>query len=211
MADSGGIALKGWGSFKKAIKPEHAGPIIEAHVGKALQLAGKILEAAQRKRIKTGMPPPNAPLTIAIKGSSKPLADRGDLFGANKSTAVAWNKVFVGVLATEGVYDIARTIHDGKVIPVTDKMRGLFTVLWMASIGSIEPSALTGRAAELWSRMPGGWHPLDENTKVIVIPARPWIKDTFEDPAIQKKVEKILNAAVKHAIKEIKDKAEGAT
>lgn len=44
-----------------------------------LELLGQQIVGEIRKRISRGIPPPNAPSTIAKKGSSKPLIDTGQL------------------------------------------------------------------------------------------------------------------------------------
>ncbi len=48
----------------------------------ALQLLGQRFVGEIQKRIANGIPPPNAPSTIAQKGSDKPLIDTGQLRSA---------------------------------------------------------------------------------------------------------------------------------
>jgi hypothetical protein len=48
----------------------------------ALGLLGVEAEGLMRQRIADGIPPPNAPVTIARKGSSTPLIDKGQLRGS---------------------------------------------------------------------------------------------------------------------------------
>lgn len=57
-------------------------------IGQALGLVGQRMESDFRNAIAHGIPPPNAPSTIAAKGSSKPLVDRGELRQAISSAVV---------------------------------------------------------------------------------------------------------------------------
>lgn len=57
-------------------------------IAQALGLVGLKMESDFRNAIAAGIPPPNAPSTIAQKGSSKPLVDRGELRQAIASSVV---------------------------------------------------------------------------------------------------------------------------
>lgn len=49
---------------------------------RSLALIGEQAVGLMKKRISDGIPPPNAPITIARKGSSTPLIDKGQLRGS---------------------------------------------------------------------------------------------------------------------------------
>ena len=147
----------------------------------------------------------NAALTRAIKGSAKPLVDNSDLFKAVTSKTLGVFKVFAGVLRTEGVYNIAKTLHEGVDIPVTKKMRSLFYVLWLASQdaadgGSRLKGAVGGRAAELFAKFQD-WKPLGVNTAVIRIPARRFLQGITKDPQLRTSVEEGWSHAIQRALK----------
>lgn len=149
----------------------------------------------------------NAELTKEIKGASVPLvggkADTGgiNLFQAISSTMLDDYTVFAGVKFVSEKYDVAATLHDGAVIPVTEKMRTMFRVLWWASEGSIDPAELTGRAAELWRLKKGGWYPLADSTNAIIIPGRPFIVRAFESGEIKREARRNWELAVQRALK----------
>jgi hypothetical protein len=199
------IGLKlgpGWKKFKKAIDPKELDKAMKRRMVQANKRIGKMAEAKMRKVISKGGFAPNAALTIAIKKSTLPLVDKGHtLFQAITSVAVDDHRVFVGVLKTDDVYNIAFALHEGANIQVTRKMRAMFYYLWQASEGKIAPSALTGSAAELWERNKT-WMPLKASTRVIVIPSRPFIKKTFEDGVLKRKAQDVWAQAVKNAIKD---------
>lgn len=191
----------GWGNLQKAWDGRRYQKRIRASMRKATMLVGKVAEKEMRQTIKDGGMAANADLTVAVKGSTKPLVDKGNLFKAITSQYQRDYSVFVGVLQASGSYDIAMTLHEGASIRVTPKMRGLFYVLWLASQGDIPPSELEGRAAELWARKPSGWHPLKDTTSVIVIPGRPFVKMTFAKPGLNAKAQAIWAAALAKAQK----------
>ena len=198
---------KGWKKLQQALEPGKANKIIRKHMRRATRLNGKVAERQIRDSIKSGKYVGNAPLTIALKGGDKPLVGTGNLFQAVTSKAITDLSVFIGILRTSEVFNIGVAIHQGVAIKVTKKMRGLFYVLWLASTGGIAPSALTGRAAELWAQMPGGWLPLKPGTKVITIPSRPFIKQAFDDPRLRTQAKTNWQQALKMAFKEIRETA----
>jgi len=101
----------------------------------------------------------NSWLTVAIKGSSRPLVDTGALVGSLIGRTLAWNVGEIGVLR-KGPHtrNIAVILHFGAKVPVTDKMRRYFH--WLASKN---PKV----------------KPLKKTTTVIVIPPRPFMESAL--------------------------------
>jgi hypothetical protein len=62
----------------------------------ALDVMGSTLATAMKRKITegAGVPPPNAPSTVAAKGSSRPLVDTGRMLGA-----ITWASIVGGVKA----------------------------------------------------------------------------------------------------------------
>ena len=199
---AGKVKLKGrWVGFKKAMDPRRLTPELQRSMKLATMRNGKYAERAVRKLLQEGIRPPNADLTIAIKGSAKPLVDTGfGIFQAITSVVVSDTEVFVGILRKDSSYDIGVALHDGVTIKVTDKMRWMFWALWQASMGKRDPNTLTGRAAELWSRRPGIWLPLRDSTVAIKIPPRPFLEAAFQDPELKRLVTKSWEKAIQSAI-----------
>jgi hypothetical protein len=194
---------KGWERMAKALDPKRFDAALRRHVPRATKLNGLLAVARMRQELRGGEFAKNADLTIMIKGSDKPLVDGGDLFQGISMEQVNDFTVFVGVKRTDKNYNIAKTIHDGVSIKVTPAMRNMFFMLWQASEGTIGPSALDGRAAELWSKHPGGWKPLKATTTVIVIPARPWTDRAFDDGVLKKQAQKNWEDAIAAALREV--------
>lgn len=184
--------------------PRKMDAAMRRHMRRASAINGKLAEAEARQVIRTSRNlQRNAPLTVALKGENKPLVGlTAELFRAITSKATSPNTVFVGVLRTDSVYNVAKTIHEGTTIPVTPAMRGLFFVLWKASTGDIDPSALTGRAAELWDQMSSGWKPLKKSTTAIVIPSRPFMDIAFESARLMKRAQTNWQKAFQTAVNE---------
>lgn len=198
---------RGWVQLDKALEPGPFKKAVLTHLHRASILNGKIAEAEIRNTIKRGHFIRNAPLTRAIKGGGKPLVGYrpgAQLFGSitSKSSKSAM-EVFVGVLKANEFYNVAYTLHQGVVIKVTEKMRGMFFVLWLASIGKKEPSELTGATRELWDQKPGGWMPLKKSTASIFIPPRPFITAALRRKSFQKTAKANWEKALAAAYKEV--------
>ena len=163
--------LTGLKALEVALDPARFDAASKKALRRATQLNGKVGERSMRQCIRAGVSPSNAALTQALKGGDKPLVDSGELFQAIASEVVSDSEVFIGVLRTNGAYNVAEIVHEGATIGVTAKMRGMFFYLWKASIGEMDPTKLTGRAAELFERFQD-WKPLLPSTTAIVIPAR---------------------------------------
>jgi hypothetical protein len=177
---------KQWVKLRKILEVSTAKPNVEKALSKATSVNGLFVRREIRTNIRTAKyaldRPGNAPLTSFIKGSTKPLVDRGELFKAISSRKLNPTTVEVGVKKGSPHVDIAVVTHEGAIIPVTKKMRGLFARLADVSAGKRSPNTLTGRALELWERRPeqGGWKALKAGTTAIKIPKRPYIKEVVE-------------------------------
>lgn len=149
----------------------------------------------------------NAALTRALKGDDKPLVGDGSLFQAiteRDNSQGERIEVFSGVLRTSDVYNIGATVHEGVVLQVTEAMRGLFFMLWVASQRQQEGRALpelTGRAAELFG-IYQNWYPLSAGTKAITIPPRRWIDMAFADAGLKRESQRNWGKAVQDTFRE---------
>jgi hypothetical protein len=162
--------------FLAAYDPKRFDMNLRRRMRMATELNGKVTERFQRQTIQSSSGlARNAPLTIAIKHSSKPLVHSGELFQGLTTQVIDDFTAITGIMRTNEKYDIAATITNGVKIKVTDRMRGMFFRLWLADQAG-SPDGLEGRALELWNAAGGaiGWKPLSESTSVIVIPPRPW-------------------------------------
>ena len=111
---------------------------------------------------------PNSPLTIARKGSSKPLIDKGDLVGSITYQIIDSDNVFIGVKKGKEA-NIAAVHEFGCTIKVTPKMR-----------------------AYLHHQ---GVH-LKPSTQMIYIPARPFLRPVLDSSDFRAKVAEIYIQAI---------------
>lgn len=194
---------KGWKRLEKAFDPKRFKAVARKHLRVAAGRNGKIAEGMVREQIKAnaGGFQKNADLTVALKGSGKnPLVDTArSLFQAITSIVVDDTTTFVGVPSRSDFYDVAVAIHDGASIPVSDKMRGMFFMLWRASVG--DDVTLTGRAKDLFAKSQD-WLPLKKSTEAIIIPGRPYMKQAFKNPELHKMARKNWEDAINAAMKE---------
>jgi len=193
--------------MEKALDPSRFGAAARKHLRKAAGRVGVIAVERVRAQIRgnQGGFTKNADLTIAIKGAGKnPLVDTGQsLNQAITHIVVDDTTTFVGVPSKSSFYKIALLIHEGnegKAIPVTEKMRGMFYMLWRKSVG--DPVTLEGRAKELYAKYPGPWFPLRASTKFIVLPRRPYMEQAFADESLKKMAREQWQDAINAAMKE---------
>lgn len=177
---------KEWKIIVERLNPAKIGRRVEIQIGKATRVNGMMARRQIRGTIRKGVPPPNAPLTKFIKGSSKAVVDNGELWKAITSVVIDPWTAEVGVLKGDPNANTAYIVHEGANIPVTPAMRGMFGLLAAVSRGDQDVSVLSGRALELWNRNPGaGWKDLSPNTTHIKIKGRPYIRLALEDPDLR--------------------------
>lgn len=195
-----------WKQFRRALDPRVFEKTSRQHIRRATGINALLAVKTIRDVIGKGEVKPNAELSVAIKGSGKrPLVDTGDMRQAVTHKMIDDFTAFVGVLKTSGLYNIAYTVHERVVIPVTKKMRAMFYYLWLASLFMRglrdKPIILTGRAAELWLEFEGPWRKLDK--PAIINPSRPFIKIAFDDPVLHKHVRRNWEQAIMATLREL--------
>lgn len=203
MAKGSGIGFRidsGWDEFKRATDAKRFQRKFQRHRKAALdQVAREII----RHAIKHGSFERNAALTEMIKGSNEPLVDTGKKLVRAFRTRFYGKDLFVGIPTTDPIYPQAKAIHEGVTMRVTDKMREMFIMLWLASEGQIGPDQLTGRAAELYKRKSTGWLPLRESTQVIKIPARRFMIEAFGSSEVRTIAEQLFAKAVERTLEDM--------
>lgn len=187
---TGRITLTGpWSKLGTALNPSAVSGHLRAQMHNATSANGAIARRAIRDHIKGGVSPADSPLTVFIKGSSKPVVDSpGGIFQSIASVVIDPFTVEVGVKKGDRSADYARVVHEGARIKVTPAMRAMFGYLADVSDGKRDASELTGRAADLWRRRPGGWKALKHSTTHIRIPGRPFIEEALDNDALRKKL-----------------------
>lgn len=209
MATPTGYQVTGMAAWADATDSTAFSKRLVRNVRRATKLNALAAAKTMREVIQSGSFKANAPLTVALKGSSKPLVGGGDMFQSVTTEAINEDEIFVGVLRSEGGFDVVDIVHNGAVIPVTPAMRWMFMLLAKASDGSMDPSKLEGRAADLFGQFQS-WKPLAQSTTVIVIPARPFAEVAFNKTELIKLCQDNWEAAVLAAMYPPKKEPEGA-
>lgn len=168
------MKLKNFNELKDILDPKKFEKRLMRHVEKATEANALFAEAEIKKDISAGKYKENAALTKILKGSSKPLVTRGgELFKSIIGKAEAWNVARIGVLKNKVITEngkkkdlmmVAKLVHDGAIIPVSDKMRRLF-IFW---------------AFSKKSEYKGLVFPLNTRTKQIVVKGRPFLKSALK-------------------------------
>lgn len=198
--------LKGLRKFGAIMKPELYRRLSRQHIGRATAQNAVFAAAAMRKVIQSGENlDANAPLTEALKGANKPLVGlTATLWQAITHKKINTYEAFAGLLRTEEAFNIGVIVHDGVAIPVTDKMRGMFFYLWLASEGQISSDSLEGRAAELFQLKSTGWAPLKDDTEQIVIPERPFVDIAMRSERLRSRMEQNWQRALGFVFRDMK-------
>jgi len=202
------IKFRGIKKWRGALKAPAFRSALTQNLKKATMINAKRASAKQRSLIQgsTGLQR-SAALTVALKGEDKPLVGDGSLFQAITERDVSKGQsieVFSGVLRTSDDYNIGKAVHDGITLRVTEAMRGLFFMLWVASERAREGKPLPklhGRAEELFG-MYQHWLPLSPGTKAINIPPRRWIDMAFKDPGLKRECERNWQQAIQQTMRE---------
>ncbi len=168
-----------WNKLENLLNPSR----IQQKLRQATAKVGNYGASEVKKGIRSGAPAgktfaPLSPVTIAQKGSSKPLIDKGDLIGSITYELPSRDTVFIGVKKTAKNKDgtseanIAAVHEFGCTIPVTSKMRAYLHYQ--------------------------GIH-LKSSTKYISIPARPFLSPIFSSSEFRAKIAEIYLMAIKEA------------
>lgn len=204
------VETSGWRRLRAVLSPAAFSSELEKNIRKATQFNALLAKAAIQERIQASKYAANAPLTIIIKGSSKPLVGLGArLFRAITYKMVDSYTAFVGAIRKGGDVDavnLIETLHQGATIPVTPAMRGMFFFLWKLTTGTMNPARAEGRVKEIYEQIEGTGkiiYPLRDTTTAIHIPPRPFMKDVFEDASLAAAMRANWDKAVAAAINKV--------
>lgn len=213
---------KTWDALGRVLDPALHRAALERHIGTATKINAMVMRKRVREYIKYGVATADgqggvAPLTAMIKGGKKPIVGTpgADLFNSITHQAVDWKTALVGAMRTSGTANVAKIVHEGAAVRVTEKMRHMFWLLWMVDRGKIPSEQLQGRAREIYE-MAGAkrsknrfFLPIKPDTKVIVIPSRPYLRVVFESQDAHDEVMKNWSDAFQQMITELA-RSEGA-
>ena len=197
MADVFTIRFTGRGArkFEKFLDSRHHMRILREEVKKATaRNIAMIQDAIQRRINSKAFKKKNSPVTIAIKGSSIPLRDTGDLHNAIETELKDAFVGFVGVLKKQrgshgmrmSMRDLIRHLEKGFVVDMTAAMRAK---LWAMSRKSVGKSS--GKSVGTGSR---------DIVGKLVIPGRPFITPVFRSKRLRRKLNRNWENAVKRAL-----------
>ena len=155
-----GLTVVGFDLMEELLDPKKFEARLQRNVAKSMKTVGRLGADKIVEEINAGKYKSNSPITIFFKESGRPLVDSGNLTASITSKLDEWHTVMIGVLRNkvtpqkdgkgEYVFNIARWVHEGMTIKVTEKMRR-----WLAA------------------RIP---NPLRSSTKRLRIPKRPFLR-----------------------------------
>jgi len=185
------VTVKGFDKLERALGAQHVRSVLRREVGHQMRRSAEMLRREVHEYINSerhGVP--NSPLTVLIKGSSRPLVDRGDLRqGIETDVSFRPNAIVgqVGVTRTaknrdgKSLHNVAMMLHEGATIKVTPEVRAaVFAKLRERQGGGV--------------RFNGGG-----GSRTWIIRGRPFIKEPFESqtPAIVASIREGVRRAMK--------------
>lgn len=165
----------GFEEFAHLTDPARIDAMFKKYLPKTHDYVGtNIFQPAAVKKITRERPfAPNAALTIAIKKSSTPLVDNGDLVGSIGHEVVDGGMTLrMGVSSpkTKSGRYLYEILHNGATITVTPAVRAAVFAKLRNAVGDSAFKAMRTNLKGPGARV---WH----------IPARPFLTDLFEDKA----------------------------
>lgn len=183
-----------------ALDPVRAKRILEHYLRAAGTRVGQAGQAAIRHAIRHGNYTKNSPLTEIIKGSTKPLVHKGDLWQAVAFELTREGGVRIGVFRMAGEHNLAVLLHEGFSYVPTARQRAKVWALVAEALGKSRAGAsgaATRRAARsiaTGGRKAGG---------LWVVPARPFIAEPLGQPGFASEVRLTYEKAIAQAIAQI--------
>lgn len=169
------IKLEGFEKLRRSMGLTHVRDMLRQEVGKQIHRSAQTLRRNVVRYIdaeRHGVP--NSPLTVLVKGSSKPLVDRGDLRQGIETDVVFMPNAVVGQVGVsrvakgkggKGLSNIAKILHEGTTIKVTPKVRkAVFAKLRQRQGGGVRFDGGGRSAKRTW-----------------VIKGRPFVREPYEE------------------------------
>lgn len=197
----GATLIGDWRRLKAALDPERLRARLHREIAAANKRIGLKGRALVVKSIRARDYAPNSPITIAIKGSSAPLVDRGDLIQSITYSVPEWYRLRIGVLKqTPAQLNIARILHEGAVIDVRKhpKVRAAVMLKLADRLGKKRTGAskkvTTEAAAQLATARsrPAG--------HLWIIPGRPFLRKPLTSAAMRRIARDEWRIAVRKAL-----------
>lgn len=193
-----------WDDILKTLEPS----VFRARLLRASAIAGGrvgyLVQAKIRQGIQSGRYADNSPITVILKGSSRPLVDKGDLFQSiTYDQPDPWS-VRVGIMRRkvgDDAINLAAVLHDGATIDVGKHPRVRRKVFAMVSraLSAERLAALVPRSRRAVSNAAGGLGGGGSRRDVWIIPPRPFITDVLTEASMRHAVEEHYGAAVRAA------------
>ncbi len=194
----------GWEEFDRLVDTSKFAQVLPQSLKKGLTRVGQYFVRDARKAIQQKKYAANSPITIALKGSSTPLVNDGDLIGSLTADLSAdgmtlWVGVNRNAKSKSGrIERVAQYLHDGAVIDCAKNPRVIKAV--MAQLRESAQGTRRGNAAMAQQILDGLMVGSKKHSVRWVIKARPFIADVVESAGFDELCTKELQAAVEEAV-----------
>lgn len=195
-------------SLNRALESSRATEILDQTFREAHRRIGEIGVAMVRNAIRADEYAPNSPITIILKGSSKPLVDHGDLIQSITYDQPSARELRIGLvkqrIARGEVYNIGVILHEGATIDV-GAHPGIRVKVWSMvreALGRLANRPKRSKSA-VWGAMAGIASLRSGGGRLWVIPPRPYLAGPLGSPAFVSRVERVYEMAAEQAVRRI--------
>jgi hypothetical protein len=226
---TGGIRLTGaWDAYLKAMDARDFRARLARRLATAADRVGRTFVASVRREIRAGVYAPNSPVTVILKGSSKPLVDKGDLFQSMTYQVDGPYHLNMGVIRAKSgdkLVNVALIVHEGATINVKQHPK-VRAKVWAMIRSKLSPEALAAlnrrqrasvssaagtlglsKKGHRWTERQRRWwfasHPSTAGSgparDVWIIPARPYLARVAESSDFQRMIGDTYAQAVQAA------------
>jgi len=181
--------------FRRFLNPQNWTGNIEKNIRKATIRNALFLQKKVKQLIRDEDYAANSEMTLALKGSNKPLIDQRNLFNAIDTVVYNSFSGEVGILRNAGstgskfgkaksqinIKDLVELMESGYTITVTQKMRQAIAMTLQGDLTSKGKLRAKSRTAlERLSENRGS------GSQTYIVPPRPLLSKVFEDPTTEK-------------------------
>lgn len=193
-----------WRELEAALNPTDFKRRLDRELVRSFGRIGMKFVALARREITREQYRPNSPITVILKGSSKALVDRGQLFQAiTHQVGLDGRSLRLGIVkrrTTPEVVDLALVLHQGAVIDVgrhPQVRRKVWAMVGEALRASGLLSASRRGAVQRAAVSLGGG---SGRSDLWIIPGRPFLEQPLASPEFQAYARSELAAAAKRAL-----------
>lgn len=193
-------------ALERSLEPARARAILDAVARAAFGRIGQIGQAMIRDAIRADSYAANSPITVILKGSSKPLVRRGDLIQSVSYDQPDARSLRIGLVKMKvhngNTYDLGVILHEGATIDVGahPKIRIKVWAMVAEALGKQRSKGSQSATNRAFVRVFG----TSSTAKNLwIIPPRPYIEQPLGGALFAARVQRVYEQAAEQAVRRI--------